>query len=143
MERKLFIIIVLVFSAFFFNSCISMNKSIKSPNNIIQFEKDDFEFSDQVVGQAKQMKILGIDWANLFKKHQKANLSSINSFSGWIVGADPVNSTEQYALYNLLDNNPGYDVVVYPYYETNTKGFLFFYSLTEVTVKARLAKIKK
>lgn len=143
MERKVFIIVALILSAFFFNSCISMNKSIKSPNNMIQFEKNDFEFSEQVVGQAQQMKILGIDWANLFKAHKKANLTSKNTFSGWVVGTEPLNSTQQYALYNLLENNPGYDVVVYPYYETNTKGFLFFYTKTEVTVKARLAKIKK
>jgi hypothetical protein len=52
-----------------------------------------------------------------------------------------LNKSEDVAIYKLLKDNPGYDVVFYPKFETKSSGFIF--TSAEVTVTARLAKLKK
>ena len=47
-----------------------------------------------------------------------------------------------YALYRLIKENPGYDVVIYPQYETKRKVIPIFYSKITVRVTARLGNIK-
>jgi len=56
------------------------------------------------------------------------------------------NRTANYSLYELMYQNPGYDVVFYPQYETvKNKPFLglgFLYNKTTVRTTARLGKLK-
>ena len=40
---------------------------MREPNSFVEFEKEDFTFSDQVTGEASSTKILMIDWSRLFK----------------------------------------------------------------------------
>ncbi len=54
-------------------------------------------------------------------------------------GKGKVNS---YALYNLMQQNPGYDVVIYPQYETKKFIVPLIYSKRTVKVTARLGRIK-
>ena len=62
-----------------------------------------------------------------------------------VIGNAVYDETYQFALYDLLEKNPGYDVVFYPQFTKTVKGPLFwglFVKHTTVTVTARLGKIK-
>jgi ABC-type oligopeptide transport system substrate-binding subunit len=50
------------------SSCTSINKSMREPNNRVQFTKSDFTLSEQVTGEATSTKIFGIDFERLFTK---------------------------------------------------------------------------
>ncbi len=134
-------------------SCININKTIREPNTRVELEKSDFTFSEQVKGEARTVQIIGIDFQRLFMK-KNGNVNKDGSSSGPlginiasipVVGNLVVNQTASYALYDLMDKNPGYDVVFYPQFETVIKrpiGFGLLYKVTEVKATARLAKIK-
>lgn len=154
-----FLTILLVFT-----SCSVSNIAMKQPNNHIEFYKNDFDYSSQVIGEATSVKILMVDWARLFS-------TKTGEISGEKVQCDPINVavngqlvTEAFvgamsaiipvlgdygngrvcslALYEMMQNNPGYDVVIYPQYETKKFVIPFIYSKTTVKAKARLGKIK-
>lgn len=134
--------------AMFFGSCVSTSKSMREPSSIVRFEKEDFIFSDQLDGTAKEVKVLGIDWSRLLKKEEgfvgdkssitRANIPVVSS----MVNPDRVGN---YALYNMMINNPGYDVAFYPQYAYKVRrpaiGIGFIVKITEVKATARLAKI--
>lgn len=133
--------LVLVIAASVITSCTVQSRSMKSPNNHVQFVKDDFDFSKQVTGEATSTKIFGIDFARLFNK-KYGEVIEANQLSIPIIGSFVANWVNMYALYNAMQDNPGYDVVFYPQFETKTTGFGFIFSTTTVKVTARLAKIK-
>ena len=161
--KKLFFAVVLVMSGFL-TSCSISNMAMKQPNNHIEFYKGDFIYSPQVTGEATSVKILMIDWARLFnwkagdvngqnQAGQSVNLSVVsqavaNPIAGVITAVIPVlgdygkGQVSNYALYDLMQKNPGYDVVIYPQYETRKFVIPFIYSKTTVKATARLAKIK-
>ncbi len=116
-------------------------------NTRVEFVKNDFNFSDQVTAEAKTTKILGIDWARLFKKKVGDTNGNANVVSIPVVGNLLVDRTSEYALYNLMENNPGYDVVFYPQYEKKVvKPFLglgFIVKTSTVKATARLGKLKE
>lgn len=141
-------------SLIFLTSCININKSIREPNTRVNLNKADFTFSDQMKGEAKTVQILGIDFQRLFmKKTGTVNKDGgagaplgINIASIPVVGNILVGPTASYALYDMMDKNPGYDVVFYPQFETTIRrpiGFGFLFKITEVKATARLAKIKQ
>jgi len=113
---------------------------MKTPNNYVEFKKDDFVFSEQVVGEGTQTRILGVDWAHLFVS--KTGTIETNALSIPIIGNIPVVGSEAYAIWDLMDKNQGYDVVFYPQYETKLTGLPILFQKSKTTVKARLAKIK-
>ena len=116
-------------------------KTMKTPNNYVEFKKDDFSFSEQVVGVGTQTRVLGIDWHHLFAF--KTATIKTDAFSIPIIGNLPIVSSEAFAIWDLMEKNgAGYDVVFYPQYETQTKGVPFIFQKSTTTVKARLAKIK-
>lgn len=130
--------------------CSSAYKSVYAPANFVQFKKEDFEYSNQVSGEASETRILGIDWARLFN----TNGGNIGGYSGNstmtipIIGSvlDPSFAAAKvngYAVYNIIKDNPGYDAVFYPQYDYTAKSFLFFYKTAKTKVTTRLAKIKK
>jgi hypothetical protein len=135
------------------SSCTTINKSMREPNNRVQFSKSDFTLSDQVTGEATTTRILGIDFARLFTKKSAAiesarslssliNLASIPVVGGFVSGDKTVN----YSLYEMMNANPGYDVVFYPTYEIKVVrpiGIGFIYSKTTVKSTARLGKLNK
>jgi hypothetical protein len=115
----------------------------------MQWHKADFSYSEQVSASATTTRILMIDWSRLFKKTsgtvEGGASGLINVASLPVIGNIVSDRTSNYALYELMEANPGYDVVFYPQYETTVKrpflGLGFIFSKTDVKVTARLAKI--
>ena len=62
-------------------------------------------------------------------------------FSVPVIGSAVDNRTANYALYVMMLENEGYEVVFYPQYEIKKSGFLFFYNKTHIKAKARLGKL--
>lgn len=146
------------------SGCSVSNLAMKQPNNHIEFYKNDFEYSPQVTGEAISVKVLMIDWARLFK-WKTGEISGENTVSepinvslgtqvvsnpvaGVLSAAIPVlgdyskGRVSNFALYDMMKKNPGYDVVLYPQYETKKFVIPFIYSKTTVKATARLGKIK-
>ena len=124
-------------------SCTVSTRSMKEARDIIEFKAEDFEFSDQVTGEATQVKIIGIDFARLFVKKYGEITSPAGTISIPIIGNYMNGMVNLYALYNIYQDNPGYDVVLYPTYESKKTGIPVIYMTTKVKVTARLGKLKK
>jgi hypothetical protein len=102
-----------------------------------------------VVAEATSTTILGIDFSRLFTK--KTGTIESGSAGGLSIASIPVvgnllsDKTANYALYELMSNNPGYDVVFYPQYETKVVrpilGLGFLTKITKVKTTARLGKL--
>jgi hypothetical protein len=135
-------------------SCVTTNKSMREPYSKVDFTKNDFTFSEQVTGQGACTKVLGIDFYRWFHnyKNDMAGVTEQNGGSKFSVASLPVvgnylsNKTAGYALFDLMKNNPGYDVIFYPQYESRTSrpilGIGFLYKRTHVKAMAKLAKLK-
>lgn len=119
------------------SSCTTLKKKMRESNTIVEFKKEDFILTEQVTGTAKQIKVVGIDWGRLFKKEQGKTVST-----PLIGGRTVPGKMESYALHDMLYSNMGYDVVFYPSYETTRLNVLFLFTKTEVTVRARLGKLR-
>lgn len=131
------------------SGCSTIHKSMREPNSRVEFTKSDFTFSEQVSAKATSTTILTIDWTRLFKQETasvEGSSLSINLSMIPVVGGVVVDKTSNYALYELMKANPGYDVVFYPQFETKTEkpvlGIGFIMKTTTVTTTARLAKLK-
>ncbi len=132
------------------SSCTTLNHSMREPNTRVNLNKSDFTLSDQVSANATSTKILGIDFERLFTKKTgvvEGGVEAISLASIPVVGNLVSDKTSNYALYELMTSNPGYDVVFYPQYETKViKPFLgigFITKITTVKTKARLGKLTK
>lgn len=150
---SLFVILIIGFS-----SCKTAHHSMREANVLIELERSDFELSQQVNASATRTLILGIDFSRLFTKETGATIkTSITSdnpiessfpYSTFIhlpiIGELVSNRTAHYALYNLFQANPGYDVLFYPQYKIELKryGLGIFYRKTTVEVTARMGKLK-
>jgi len=164
MKKKQLPIFMIIGLIGLLSSCSISNHSMKYPNYHIEFYKTDFEYSEQVKAEATSTLILGIDWKRLFnRKLGEISSDRFNdrgqniSISGNIL-VDPVvgglstiipvlgnygkGKVSSYALYNLMQENPGYDIVIYPQYETKRFIVPIFYSKRTVKVTARLGRIK-
>ncbi|CAM1364568.1 conserved exported protein of unknown function [Tenacibaculum soleae] len=132
MKRVLLALVTLVL----LSSCSVSTSSIKNPNNYVEFVKNDFEYTDQVTSSSKIDFLFGIPLSNT-RKVGKFSKNSVK-FIGF---RNKLNKAEDVAIYSLLKKYPGYDVVLYPKFETKSSGFIF--TSAEVKVTARLAKLKK
>lgn len=119
------------------SSCTTLNKTMRESNTLVEFKKEDFVLTEQVTGTAKQIKVLGIDWGRIFKKEKGKTVST-----PLIGGRTVPGKMESYALHDMLYSNMGYDVVFYPSYEITRLNILFLFTKTEVTVRARLGKLR-
>lgn len=129
-------LLLLILVSITISSCTSLTSSIKNTTNYIEFEKNDFEYTKQVSSTAKINFLFGIPLNNTRKSGKFSNGSvSIIGFRS------KLNKAEDVAVYKLLKDNPGYDLVLYPKFDTKSSGFIF--TNAEVTVTARLAKLKK
>ncbi len=150
----------------FFSSCSISNLAMKQPNNHIEFYKNDFHYSEQVTGEATSVKVLMIDWARLFSwkngdvGESSGSNASVNVGLGLPIVDDPIvglvsaaipvlgeftrgkGQVNNFALFDMMKKNPGYDVVLYPQFETKKFVIPFIYSKTKVKATARLGKIK-
>tara|TARA_X000001036_G_C20407552_1_gene695551 strand:+ start:246 stop:632 length:387 start_codon:yes stop_codon:yes gene_type:complete len=127
-----------------------VNHSVSTP--IIYLS--DLNVSDEVWGQAKSTKVLGIDFQRLLKRNiESANVglstTSIPIFTVGNIGAPAVQTigisiidTESLALNDLLNKNKEYDVLISPKFSKTTEGFWPIYWTETVMVKARIGTIK-
>ena len=147
-ETKIFgtVFIALIF----FSSCTTLNKTIREPNVRVELNKNDFSLSKQVNAEAKSVKIIGIDFGRLFTQktgNVEGGSASISLASLPVVGNLLDDKTSNYALYELMITNPGYDVIFYPQYEVKVLKPIFGIGLltkiTTVKTTARLGKLKE
>lgn len=159
--------LVLLCLSVVFTSCPISSRSMKSSPDYLLLNRTDFELSDQVKAEATTTRVLGVDWARLFRWESAAvgadlsqssglptgtvsasgngNITSIgyNIFANLpIIGSIIKGNTAAYALSNLMRDTPGYDVILYPQYYRTIKGFPPFYSKTKVKITARLGRLK-
>jgi hypothetical protein len=140
---------VLVLFAIVATGCTSVNKTMREPASRVNFVKDDFTFSAQVSAEAQTTKILGIDWKRLMGGkggEVSGGAMAISVSSIPVIGGLVADKTASYALFNLMNENTGYDVVFYPSFETKVEkpiiGIGLILTKTTVTATARLGKIK-
>jgi hypothetical protein len=131
-----------------FSSCTTLNHSMREPNTRVNLNKSDFSLSEQVSAEATCTKIIGIDFKRLFTKETgtvESGALSVSLASIPVIGTYVADRTANYALYNLMTANPGYDVVFYPQYETKVikpiLGIGFITTITKVKTTARLGKL--
>ena len=128
-------------------SCTLNSKMMREPAARMEWKKDDFTYSAQVSGEATSVKIIGIDWARLFKKEVGNTQGGVQSSSIPVIG--PIldkflgDKTVSYAMYDMMDKNQGYDVILYPSIEVKKTGIPILYTTTKAKVTARLAKLKQ
>ena len=65
----------------FLSSCTSVNQSMKQANTRVEFNKADFDLSDQVSGEATETKVIAIDWERLFNT-ESGSVGSTSSSLG-------------------------------------------------------------
>ena len=142
------VMIVAVIAAL--SSCTSLNHSMTDPNARVNFNKNDFTLSEYATAEASSTKILYIDFSRIFTKKTgtiEGGVVSNSLASIPVIGSLAVDKTVNYSLYNLMKENPGYDVVFYPKYETKVikplLGLGFLTKITTVKTTARLGKLNK
>lgn len=150
MKTKILNLALIATFIFTFSSCTTYNHSMREPYTKVNLNKSDFSLSDQVSADAQTVKIIGIDWSRLFTKKTgevHGGAVNISAASIPVVGNLLVDKTANYSLYELMNKNPGYDVVFYPQYETKIVkpilGIGFLTKITTVRTTARLGKINQ
>lgn len=131
-------------------SCSTTTRIMQEPNTRLNLNKNDFELSKQVTGEATVVRILFIDWARLFSaKSAQVNVKTSSWVTsipvyGWIMSASE--KSDYYAFYDMMQANPGYDVVLYPQVERKATcpilGWCGLFSHTKINATARLGKLK-
>ena len=134
------------------SSCNTSMRVMREPVIRTELARNDWTLSEQVTGSASSTKILSIDFQRLFTSTTSGTIENPAAMTLPSLTALPViggvvgDRTASYALYDLMQKNPGYDVVMYPQYETRVNkpllGLGFIYRKTEVTATARLGKLK-
>jgi hypothetical protein len=133
-------------------ACTSTHRSMREPNVRVDLTKADFTLSDQVSGEASTTRIFWIDFTRLFNKTTgaidnpaAAQAMPLSLTAIPVIGTALLDPTSNYALYEMMKSNPGYDVVFYPQYETKVIRPLGIGIVKTTTVKAtaRLGKLNK
>ena len=146
--KKITLFLITIF--ILMSGCTMVSHSIVTP----EIQLKDLDISDEVWGQAKSVKILGIDFNRMFKRKIETATIGMASTSIPIITSkfDPVTATqstgltivdtENLALQDLLNKNKEYDVLIAPKFSKTIEGFWPFYWTETVMVKARIGKIK-
>ena len=134
MKRLLPILLLTVVLA---SSCSTTFRTMREPNVLFELTGRDYVLSDEAVtGEATVLYVFGIDWKRIFGHTDRAE------FDAPVVGLENiVKGAEQYAIYDLMEKNPGYDFVMYPQVTKSYKQFPLIYRRVNVTVKARMGKL--
>ena len=128
------------------SSCTSLKTTMKEPNVNFELYADNVELSQQVSAEATSTRIVGIDWSRLFStttgvvEGPVPSLASIPVIGNYVTG-----TTANFALYELMEANKGYDIIFYPQYSIKVErpiGIGFLYKIETVSVTGRLAKMK-
>ena len=147
MKSNIFFIITIYL---FVSGCTMVNHSVPTPMIYLS----DLNVSDEVWGQAKSTKILGVDFQRLMKRNiesanvglsttsiQPITLVNFDATDFQILGFTIID-TESLALNDLLNKNKEYDVLISPKFSKTTEGFWPIYWTETVMVKARVGTIK-
>lgn len=147
MKKLISKIVVTVALIVAFSGCTSLSKTVREPNVRVEMNKNDFVLSGQVTGEATSTTYFGIDFERLFTKKTAAvdgaaPLISVASIP--VVGEVLGERTANYALYEMMNKNEGYDVIFYPSYEKKVVRpiGIGIYKITTVKVTGRLGKLK-
>ena len=139
-----------IVTVFLMSSCTMVSHSIVTP----EINLSDLDISDEVWGQAKSVKILGLDYNRMFKrKIETATIgmgttgipiitSKFNPETSTQSAGLTIIDTENLALQDLLNKNKEYDILIAPKFSKTIEGFWPFYWTETVMVKARIGKIK-
>jgi hypothetical protein len=150
MKKSMIKLVMFVVVIAAFSSCKTLKNTMREPNARVELTKSDFSLSEQVTAEASSTKILGIDFARLFTKKTgvvEGGAASISLARIPVIGNFVADKTANYSLYELMNRNPGYDVVFYPQYETKVfkpvLGIGLIAKITTVKTTARLGKLNK
>ncbi len=153
-----------------FSSCKISRNSMREANYQLWLHHEDLDLSERITGKANQNKFMGIDWQRTFGKKKfeyggfgdlprdpsnpniNGSISSGSILNGegssaisillnGIIGISSASRVEQMAMYDLIRQNPGYDLVMFPIFQTNKKWYILG-SKTEVVCTAKLGKLK-
>ncbi len=146
------ILLAIAIVGLFLASCTSVNRSMREPNTVLELYADDFDLSSQVSASAKSTRIFGLDFERLFKQETGSVVGGAIALSPTaliasvpVIGSFVNDPTAQYALYNLMEANAGYDVIMYPSYKTTIQKPLLglpIFTISTVEVTAKLGKMK-
>ena len=142
--KKFRLVLVCAIAVLFFGSCHTYTHSMKGPNANVEYHAEDFTLSEQVTGEATVVRVIGIDWQHLFGTKEIGTTAHFGTSVPYIGAILP--NGANYALYNLMKKNPGYDIVIYPQVEAHRHAPVLgtdIYSKTTYKVTARLGKLKK
>jgi len=146
--KKITLFLITIF--ILMSGCTMVSHSIVTP----EIQLKDLDISDEVWGQAKSVKIMGIDFDRMFKRKIETATIGMASTSIPIITSkfDPVTATqstgltivntENLALQDLLNKNKEYDVLIAPKFSKTIEGFWPIYWTETVMVKAHIGKIK-
>ena len=139
-----------IVTVFLMSSCTMVSHSIVTP----EINLSDLDISDEVWGQAKSVKILGLDYNRMFKRKIETATIGMGTTGIPIITSkfNPETSvqstgltiidTENLALQDLLNKNKEYDILIAPKFSKTIEGFWPLYWTETVIVKARIGKIK-
>lgn len=138
--KKISFIVAAVLIALLSGSCMSTHSSILSSTPQIQLKPENLDITTHKEASAVTMRILGVDWERLTSKRSASMRGTVySSFTSF-------DRTDEYAIYNLLKQNEGYDMVLYPKFDKVVRkpvlGIGVICTITEVKVSARMAKLK-
>jgi len=141
--KKFKLFLALTVFAMFMTSCDSLSYTMREPNNHVEFVASDFEFSEPVTGTATVTRIVFIDWDHMFGT---AKVGSTGTGVELPIIGNLTVSDAKYALYDIMEKNPGYDVIFYPKVKEERHAPILgtgLFSVSTYTVTARLGKLKK
>lgn len=141
MKKTTILIALAAMATMAFSSCTSYRQSMREPNAHVEFYASDFELSQPVTGEATVTHVLWVDWQHLFGTTRAGVVGEMIPVVGRMLegGAN-------YALYDLMQKNPGYDVVFYPQVSVERHAPVLgsgIFSTTTYKVTARLGKMKQ
>jgi len=149
--RKL-ILLSSVFIVLTMSSCTIVNTSFPTGSPTLS----ELDISDEFTATAEVSKILGFDLQRLLGYTNSSIGGPAGNLDGDLTGIMVASATGAiplgsfgvsapgytYALNVLMNENPGYDVIVNPKFNVKIKGIPGLYVTEEVTVTSRLGKIK-
>jgi hypothetical protein len=138
--KKLSILFAVVGMTLLMGSCMSTQMTMSKGVPEIQLKPENLVITQPLEATAVTIRVFGVDWDRLFSRRTA-------QISGSVYSLIPIGDrTDQYAVYSLFKQNEGYDMVLYPQFTKVTRkpflGLGSIYSVTEVKVTARMAKLK-
>ncbi len=142
--KKFRLFLICGIAVLFMSSCHTYRHSMREPNAYVELYANDFDLSAPVTGEATVYRVLWIDWQHTFGTTEIGETPAFGTAIPYIGAVIPTGAN--YALYDLMKKNPGYDVVIYPQVESYRFAPVLgtdLYSKTTYKVTARLGKLKK